>query len=283
MNCTLKKIFNMYTYIMNTAAVFMITVALIGSFVIFALLLTPHVHRGNLNYRSLIGRHSFRSKDSSCVPKILVLIITSDANARWQNEYKFYLDRISRNNFMNITFKFVQCSTAAEGPIHLNMQCSESFIPGILQKSVLAIKKELKHFDFFVRTNLSTYIDCERLQNMIAEYQFHEGPLYTGGLLFDWGISGTSIVMNQKAADVLVSAYSKIKDKNVPDDVVIGEILKCHLHYTTEFEIMYWNFDLSIFDNFRQFSLKKTPFMRLRPPDDRIEMQPIYDAILNLT
>jgi len=213
--------------------------------------------------------------------KILVLIITSTSNTRWQNEYQFYLDRV-KNNFSNVTFKFVQCGKASEGPMHLTMDCYESFVPGILQKSALAIKKELKHFDFFVRTNLSTYVDCERLQTMIAKYESYDKPLYTGGLLFDWGISGTSIVINQKAAEILVSAYPRIKNMNVPDDVVIGTILSPYLDYTQDFEIMLWNFDLSTSANLRQFSLTKTPFIRLKPPNDMFEMQPIHDAISNL-
>ena len=213
--------------------------------------------------------------------RILVLIITSTTNTRWQNEYQFYLDRV-KNNFSNITFKFVQCGQASESPMHLTMDCYESFVPGILQKSVLAIKKELKHFDFLVRTNLSTYVDCERLQTMIAKYESYDKPLYTGGLLFDWGISGTSIVINQKAAEILVSAYPRIKNMNVQDDVVIGTILSPYLDYTQDFEIMLWNFDLSTSANLRQFSLTKTPFIRLKPPNDMFEMQPIHDAISNL-
>ena len=201
----------------------------------------------------IVARRSRRRDNYTLqrVPRVLVLVISSanqkynsedgekieinSDNDRWEVEKEYWNDRITRyrNICKNIDWKLISCKPGEGGENELLLDCVESYIPGILQKTISSISQNLESYDFFVRTNLSTCIDCKKLVRMINGVN-NDHLVYTGGRRLEKDgttyISGTSIMLNKTAASLLVSRYNKNKqmydDLYEFDDVVIGKIMK---------------------------------------------------------
>ena len=81
--------------------------------------------------------------------KILILIISSDKLIkRWKREKQLW------KKYMNvdpqITCKFITCKSKMihEATIHdLQLECTESFIPGVYLKTIKALKKYQNKYD----------------------------------------------------------------------------------------------------------------------------------------
>ena len=226
-------------------------------------------------------RRQRRDNYSRRVPRVLVLVISSDTNEnifpherrRWAIEKSYWGTRIDkyRNICSNIDWKLISCNSKKQGDKFLSLDCKESYIPGILQKTMLGISKNLGAYDYFVRTNLSTCIDCRKLMNMISDAD-HGGTLYTGGRrMTNSGIpyiSGTSIVLNAKAASLLVKRYTAEKrmyDKLWAfDDVVIGKILEGESTMLKQYEMYDADTEKSPVENIEVFKGLSTPFFRTK-------------------
>ncbi len=213
------------------------------------------------------------------VPRVLVLVISSESNKnisygeydRWEIEKRYWNNRINRYHDMctNIDWKLISCNSSDLSENQLSLDCVESYIPGILQKTILGISKNLGTYDYFVRTNLSTCIDCRRLMNMITAVD-KGGIMYTGGRRMTHNgityISGTSIMLNSKAASLLVKKYTDNKrlydDLQEFDDVVIGEILKDKSSLSAEYNMLDADPQKSTAQNIEDFKNLATPFFR---------------------
>jgi hypothetical protein len=226
-------------------------------------------------------------------PKILVLIIYSDNNQRWVYQHEQYLKIIKLNKHNNVHFKFIQCKKELknqEDANHLFLECSESYVPGTLLKTILAMNRYKNQYDYVLRTNISTYTDIHRLVKMIEHYEMKissDSPLYSGGIKFDWGISGTSILMNRKAANILldelIPQYENVSKQTDADDVVIGSVLKKYMQYDDQFGIYIWDYNKKPDENIQIFSQHRMPFIRLKPQNDDTpsKMDDAYDKIIN--
>lgn len=219
---------------------------------------------------------------------VLVLILYSDNNPRWVYQYEKYKKFIELNKHDNIHFKFMQCGKEVmDDEHHLYLNCTDSAIPGELLKTILAMKKHRDQYDYVLRTNISTYISVNKLIKMIQQIDTKKDvPLYTGGIRFDWGISGTSILMNRKAANILVDElfphYESVAQNKNADDVVMGSVLKKYMQYDDAYTIYYWDFEKTPDENIKAFRGRKTPFIRLKPSsdDNPSKMDPIYDKLV---
>ena len=135
--------------------------------------------------------------------------------------------------------------------------------------TILGISRNLGTYDYFVRTNLSTCIDCKRLLRMVASLD-KGGIMYTGGRRMTHNgityISGTSIILNNKGASFLVKKYTENKQKydalHEFDDVVIGEIMKGRSSMTTKFNMLDADSQKSAAQNIEDFGNLATPFFR---------------------
>lgn len=126
----------------------------------------------------------------------------------------------------------------------LSIKGQETFIPGILEKTLLAFKYfRNAEFDYIVRSNISTVVDFKiLLRTLESEILDYGGPLYYYGSFVDlksgltseknalYGnrhfVSGICIVFSKKAIDILVDEMTDVLDYGIIDDVAIG----IHLH-----------------------------------------------------
>jgi len=171
-------------------------------------------------------------------PKIIILIISSN-NIQY---YKSMRDiwRKYMNNHPNITSFFIENDTSINKEIIVDKKNNtifykdeESYIPGILNKTIKVIDYCIKNFDFdyIYRTNLSSVINFDKLYSYLQnnnniDYAGHDYAKF---------ISGSGIILSKKTCQILIEDISLINNKE-PDDLAIGLKLenlveKTHIEY----------------------------------------------------
>jgi len=119
----------------------------------------------------------------------------------------------------------------------LYMKGTESYMPGILEKTIKSFeyyKEYISECDYIIRSNISTIIDFNKLEKYL-----HNTPVnyYGGARIYDlqwlgggieddkWFgtifVSGTSIILTNKAIDLLLEKKEMIQ-MNIIDDVSFG-------------------------------------------------------------
>lgn len=162
----------------------------------------------------------------------------------------------------------------------LKCDCEECLIPGIFQKSVIALNTLIHKYDVFIRTNLSTIFFETQLIHYCEKYRYKNYPIYEGshidkfynGYQYEWAM-GHSIFLNKHAAQILIHEGMKTKyftNTNTPDDVLIAYIL---LSYDvkvkhTGIEMYKWNTHQSIEQNINYINHNKIPYLRTKFMND---------------
>jgi hypothetical protein len=115
-------------------------------------------------------------------------------------------------------------------PNHFIIKQKESLIPGILNKTILAIRElsKLKSYDFIIRTNLSSFWNFQNLQNFLSSlyinpysYFYASQIYYLDQYNFPFG-QGACLILNNFTADFLQKSYHLLNN-SLPDDISIGE------------------------------------------------------------
>ena len=152
---------------------------------------------------------------------------------------KFY------NKFKNVDtiyYKFsndLDTDTELRGNV-LHIKGDETYIPGILQKTIKAFeyfKNDLNNYDYIVRSNVSTIIRFDVLSDDLKTNPIDYGCSYCFGLEKEPNIhgiheihnneifsSGTSIIL---AANIVrhIIKHTQLIDMNTIDDVSIGKFI----------------------------------------------------------
>lgn len=155
------------------------------------------------------------------------------------------IQRSYLKNISNITYYFYCYDEHIDKDYLINddiiyIKGKETFLPGILKKTIDAIKITMKiEYDYLIRSNISTIIEFELLAKILGENIF----LYTGGHLenLQWiditsgiinhnyrgllYIQGTAIILSKLAVDILIENENDI-DYSIIDDVSIGIFYK---------------------------------------------------------
>ena len=149
----------------------------------------------------------------------------------------------------------------------------ETFIPGILEKTLLAFKYLNNiDYDYLVRSNISTIIEFNKLISYLEKYPidyYGAGKLvnlqWTGGGIFDstwYGTlfaSGTSIIFTKKAVDEIVNNMNLVR-MDIIDDVSLGVYVREHKNVTPIeinqkhfYEVPHFNKDSNSISQFIEF------------------------------
>lgn len=218
--------------------------------------------------------------------KIAVLIITVDYSERFKNEieeWKKYMDL-----YKNIDCYFIKCDNKEDFSI-INSKCKESYIPGIYQKTILSLEKLEKDYDFYLRTNLSSFILFNNLLKKVRILS-QKTPFFSGVYCqkekdYDW-VGGYGILLNRPAKEILLNKGKQEKyfnDKKIPDDVLVGKVfgennIRCH--DLIDFAYV-WDYNKNINDNMNMNIIKeKHPaVIRLRNDNNIKEYQKVCNVI----
>ena len=159
-----------------------------------------------------------------------MLILASDNVQHYidsQNLFKKYM-----NNHPNIKSLFYKCNPNLEQDVifdednnTLYVKYEESYIPGILYKTIKAFDYICKNFefDYIFRTNMSSVIDLDKMYTYISN-----NKLQYGGVLGNaYGIkfsSGCGFFISKDTC-ILLLMNNEIIPYNIIDDVAIGYTL----------------------------------------------------------
>uniref|UniRef100_A0A6C0DQI7 Uncharacterized protein n=1 Tax=viral metagenome TaxID=1070528 RepID=A0A6C0DQI7_9ZZZZ len=151
-------------------------------------------------------------------------------------------------NFSNVKTVYYTFSETLEEPYKLEnnvlfIKGKESYVPGITDKTKLAFsyfKDEYNHYDYVVRSNISTIINFELLTSELAKQPIDYGSGLTFSVesidvdktdekIYDVNFaSGTSIIMSKNVINRLVEKVDLVRS-DIIDDVAIGIFIKDHL------------------------------------------------------
>jgi hypothetical protein len=132
----------------------------------------------------------------------------------------------------------------------LKIKGTESYLPGILDKTLKAIEYVVNNkydCDYLVRSNISTIVDFELLDKELSKKPIEYGGGLinelrmidkSGGIVDDtyFGLkyaSGTAIVFSKKTLDQVIAKRDKINYKLI-DDVAIGLLMRDELKKPVE-------------------------------------------------
>jgi hypothetical protein len=201
--------------------------------------------------------------------RVCFLVITQLTSKRWRDEYSLW-KKIPKTR--NVDVYFLQCQKD-------KYDCTESFTPGIFQKTILGLEQTSGKYDIFVRTNLSTFFNipkCLRLLRRVhKEYLYR--PLYGGMRDERWGgFQGTGIFLNQSSVNILIEEgrYPMNYNSSTPDDILISLIMAKHLiEKSRSFPKMYiWDAQRSFRENICQRKYHIYTRMKYATDADRLKL-----------
>lgn len=211
--------------------------------------------------------------------KICILIISApNLDDRWKREKELWYKYMNSNP--NIDCYFIECNENQEYNDNILVtKCKESIYPGIILKTINSLKTVRNKYDFYIRTNLSTFFIFENLLNMLKTIDQRE-ILYTGSFMFNnkykacinkkiTYIQGTTIIMNNKGNNYLldnVHLQENMFDK-CHDDIIIGlvfENMKIHIKK----RLFAYDNSLSIKENVNYIEKNKIPYVRIKKIND---------------
>jgi hypothetical protein len=174
--------------------------------------------------------------------KIVHLVLYNDDNENYVKMYHILTEHYKKyTNVMTIFYKYnnnLRNEIELNGNI-LNIEGEESYIPGILEKTLVAfefIQNQVTDFDYIVRSNISSIIDFKLLSLELEKNQIeYYGGTRFGKIPFDRKLeiryvntpyaSGTNIILSKKGAQLLID-NKHLMNKQVIDDISIGALFK---------------------------------------------------------
>lgn len=192
--------------------------------------------------------------------KFYELIILVIANYTEDNSYKHFIDEywynfikyIKKNNDNIKVFLLFGSEKPKNIPIHdediIISNTKESFIPGILEKSLYALDYCNNNFDYkhILRTNISSFYIIDELVNVQKKIPLNNVYM---GILNGWFVAGCGIWFSKDIVQFIIDNIDKIPiskekkilsciNKPIPniDDVVFGNFFKEHKNIIQHFD-----------------------------------------------
>lgn len=163
---------------------------------------------------------------------IIVLIIASDNTDHYVKMQDIW--RIYRSQHPHIKCYFIKCQEQLEEDVMIEndtiyVKGVENYTPGILIKTIKSIDYLLKNenFDYIYRTNLSSFLNLNRLYQYALNHQFdYSGVMWQCDKIW---VSGAGIFLSKKACETLIDSDLKnVLRYDLIDDVAIGVELTKH-------------------------------------------------------
>ena len=181
--------------------------------------------------------------------KIIFLIISSDNESVYAQmkelSPKYYNLFNNQIKFFFIENRQLGNDQVIEDKNFLYINGSESFIPGIYQKSIKAIEyiNQKYSYDYVIRTNLSTFW---HMKNLFKLLDIKPKQRFAAGYAFQGFISGTGIIMSRDVGNLVTSTPNS---NYIGDDLAISQTIQSHgihLYDITEYK---WGFLIPANDN----------------------------------
>lgn len=181
--------------------------------------------------------------------RIAILIISSEEKERWVFEKSIWKQYMNSNKDIDCFFVETDLSLPSKAvklsKNLIQVGCEDGVMKGIFRKTILALQHLENKYDFYIRTNLSTFWRFNLLIQSLRSISPKE--IFYGGWAWKDYIAGFAIILNKKACSLLVKEGIKHYDKAGRDDRLIGEILRtsaCDLPHTPlNNKCFYWGYE----------------------------------------
>lgn len=243
----------------------------------------------NLSYRST------RCHFSNPAIKIAILIISieTDSVNTYNIQKKIWKKYLKSNP--NLDCYFIECRKNIKSPKIIGSKilspCEESYIPGIYQKTIESLNLLKNKYDFYIRTNLNSFVIFTHLINFLNHLDT-KTPIYTGDYSdrSNW-VCGNSIILNKAACQILIKKGKNPKyfyNTTIADDVLIGKVFNDAGIYPHKMKkIVYWMTQKLSSSEFQKgidiVNSNKYPFIRTNPftsYNDEIYYQKFMNKLL---
>ena len=164
--------------------------------------------------------------------KIVILVMANNGNIydKFVKEYwEKFIDKTKNSNDIKIFLLYGKDSIINKkySDNILLFDINESYIPGILEKTILGLKyvNEKYNYKHILRTNLSSFYIPKRLvelSNKLSDNDIYSGVIGGSSTKF---ISGAGMWLSKNIVDYILENKNKL-NKKLPDDVSIGILLK---------------------------------------------------------
>ena len=227
--------------------------------------------------------------------KIAILLIS--AKSERFNLEKDYWKKYGNVND-NIDCFFIECDKTESFDFDkqnvgtIKSICTESYIPGIYQKSLNSLKTVGDDYDFYIRGNLSTFYIFDYLEQFLQIVPT-DRPILTGPCYGKKWASGTSIILNKLARDLLLKHGFDDKyyhNLDIPDDVLIGKLFRDYNIKCTKYDklsklndaypLYLWAYQENYIKNVKKVDKYKYPFLRLKNEDDLSKYKSTVNKLL---
>ncbi len=174
--------------------------------------------------------------------KILNLVLYSDNKI--YNKMKYLLEKYYKH-YKNVKTIFYKFTNTIEEEYQLqnnilNIKGIETYIPGILDKTIKAFeffKNDINNYDYIIRSNISTIINFGKLEKILLNKKYDYGLRFWENNIeiennnikekLPYFASGTSILFSPKLLNFIIDNKQLI-NYNLIDDVSIGEFIYKH-------------------------------------------------------
>ena len=164
--------------------------------------------------------------------RVAVLIISSDEKQRWILEKSIWKQYMNSHEEVDCFFLETDLSLPSKSvkvsDNLIKVGCEDGIMKGIFRKTILALQHLENKYDFYIRTNLSTFWRFDLLLPFL--HDIYKKDVFYGGwawkeLTENQYISGFSIIVNKKVCNLLVKEGLKHYEKSGRDDLIIGRII----------------------------------------------------------
>jgi hypothetical protein len=171
-------------------------------------------------------KEHFQEKE---MPLLLNLIIYNPSSSHEQEMKSIltpYLEKVPRLTFYYIAFRNQSEAIIVDEQDHtIWVKGTEGFIPGILEKTMVAMKHlRERPYDYLIRSNISTVINWSNFPTEeIKDHGYSSANVlrFLPGLPF---AQGTNIILRRDRAEYLMD-HEKEMDWTIIDDVAIAQLL----------------------------------------------------------
>ena len=186
--------------------------------------------------------------------KAVILIISSDTLSRHitaKNIWKKYMNKHPNIDCFFLEFKEGLTKDIIRAKNHIYVKGKDSFKPGIFNKTMKSMNLLQNEYDYFIRTNISTFWDLNKLYTFlmnlpINKVHYSNSIVKVGETSMSDYAYGTNIILSKDITQEIVKMYNKYKNlsytswpkykelcNNPADDTLIGYMVK----YATNTEI----------------------------------------------
>ena len=224
--------------------------------------------------------------------RCLILVLSSNNNAIYKNARKVWQAYGNIDSEIRTYMVYGKTDNKIENLNQFDLvydDIEENYNPGMLEKTIRAAEyiNATYEYDFFVRTNISTFWDFSFLKRNLynlptSKCYCGDGPLTTSGydLKNGYYLSGTDTIVTPESVKAIIQNKRKL-DYKIPEDAAMGlffnGVLKCPFIKSQIFFMEKFNLRNNIFDLSEKVKIKASIWFARKMQKDHYRVKTLFN------